>query len=143
VQDDRWVVADSLGGQVPNSEDGGQGGATEITAERFNGLMSAHQKVLAENRALKAGQAGGGLAPEGQDDSASEQQTQQWEPGTLLEVGDDGEMVAYEPPTPYRHNEPSRGIARRESTDAEDRAKLDQMVGKPSRGGDPWAHITD
>ncbi len=72
----------------------GQDDAT-VDKARFDGLMSAHQKALAENRTLReqAQDANAGLAAE------------VWAPGTRLEVSDDGQVVEYSPPTPQNPNQ--------------------------------------
>jgi hypothetical protein len=75
-------------------------------ADRINGLMAAMGRKETENAQLRAQIAqlteqepaqAGGLAGE-----------PQWEPGTRLEVDDDGQLVEYQPPQPQNPNETNR-----------------------------------
>lgn len=86
---------------APPADDG------QITTERFNGLMSAHQKALAENRDLKAQMAQYGQAP-----SPDPQQPPEPEAPPVGAVwnGSDWESPG-EPPTPRATN-PARSYAR-------------------------------
>ena len=119
-----------------------------VPKARFDGLMSSHQKALAENATLKArlaGFAGQGQGSEAQDGgSAAGQDSQQTEPehedGGMYEFRD-GQFVPFEPPTPMGHSElVSRG-ASREPTVSELQAQLDRQVGKPSRSRE-WPDVT-
>lgn len=107
---------------------------------RLNGLMAAMGRKEQENAQLRAQLAqltdqqgaptGAGLADHG------------WEPGTRLEVGDDGQLVEYQPPTPFNPNETSRAgrgadpMARKVDDGSAEWAR-DQMVsalgGKPEK----------
>jgi len=79
---------------------------------RINGLMAVLGKKETENKALRdtiaqltqpaaqeAPNEGAGLAAE------AAEETPQWEPGTRLEVDDDGQLVEYEPTRPMNPNE--------------------------------------
>lgn len=86
-----------------------------INPDNFNRLNGAYQRALhmltpeqrAELRAARP-DAPDYAPPAPQPDPEPEQQPQQWEPGTRLVVGDDGNLAEYEPPTPQRPNEQNR-----------------------------------
>lgn len=77
-------------------------------SERLNGMMAAMGRKEQENAALRAQlraqDANAGLA------------TEVWEPGTRLEVNDDGEVVEYTPPAPQNPNQTNYEARGRDAT---------------------------
>lgn len=116
-----------------------QPGAKTIDVNRYNGLMSNHQKALAENAALKARLAGfeASGAQDGGGDPAASEQTPQYQEGEHY-VFDGQGFTPWEPPTPQRHGESSWNPTPRPNSADEHRAALDRQVGKPSRIAREW-----
>lgn len=88
-------------------------GAAQDDGARVNGLMAtlgkrteerdnALRRIAELEAAAGQGQQGNG---QGQDPATgNSHQGPTWEPGTLLEVGDDGQIAPFEAPTPAVHN---------------------------------------
>lgn len=76
----------------------GQDGATDITKERFDGLMSSYQRALAENRSLKEQMASAAAVGQATSPPAT------GEPGDGFIVGDDGQLEPWTPPRVLGNN---------------------------------------
>jgi hypothetical protein len=91
----------------------GQDDGQDITAERFNGLMAAHQKALTELRELK-GQGAGAQDGSGETGSPDSQQAApQWDDGQQFEMVN-GQLEPVYSPAPRTPNGPQNYEPRRE-----------------------------
>jgi hypothetical protein len=134
-------MADSMGA--------GQDGATTQSdmTQRFNGLMAAYQRTLAENAQLKA--TGVGVEPSGAQDGSVQQDARQdsQQTGSQFEEGssytfENGEFRPFEPPSPTQHSEFSSRMAPREPTVDDLRTRLDRETGKSSAFSREWPDFT-
>jgi len=132
---------------MPDSGASGQdGGAQTVAKTRFDGLMSSHQKALAEVATLKAqlaGQVEQGAEAQDQDDGNADtgdsQQADFEDGGTYTYEG--GKFVPTEPQTPLQHSEFRGAAGKREPSLAEMQAASDKREGKPGLSHS-WPDIT-
>lgn len=111
-----------------NASAGQDDATTDITPERFNGLMSAYQRTQAELAALKAG--GSAQAPG--SDTAAQGGSPGLEDGMYEVV--DGQLQPFEGPTP-RGNNPRRELRGRPRDDGSPEAALAEV--SRALGGTP------